>query len=494
MPDREEPPGHSRDDILDTPAAGPAAVRGGALRVGGYLIGVLASTLSAALLFRHLGVADTGRYVTALSLVAIVGTVSDFGLTGVGLRELASRPPSQRWALARDLLGLRITLTVVGGIAAIGIAWIAYSPEMAAGVAIANVGLLLLVTQDNFAIPMTIWLRLGWVAALELMRQLLTVLLTVVLVLLGARVLPFLGMSIPVGVVVLAVTVVLVRGTRKLAPTFSWQRWRTFTAAMLPYSLAVAAGALYLRVGVFIVSGLSNATQLGYFSASFRIIEVLTLVPGLLVGSAFPIFVRAAQDSHDRLGYALGRVFDVSLIVGVWVAVAIAVGAPLAIRVIGGAHFKPAAPILALQGVALGALFVSAVWSFGLLSLGVYRQILVVNLSLLVVNAAIVAVLVPLDGARGAAIGTAVAEVMSAFVQAFVVIHGRPQLRPSLRILPRVTLAAAAGLTPLLLSGAPTIARLVLSILLFGAVLLFTRALPRELLDLLPRARPSQSS
>jgi hypothetical protein len=83
---------------------------------------------------------------------------------------------------------------------------------------------------------------------------------------------------------------------------------------------------------------------------------------------------------------------------------------------------------------------------------------------------------------------------MSAFVQAFVVIHGRPQLRPSLRILPRVTLAAAAGLTPPLLSGAPTIARLVLSILLFGAVLLFTRALPRELLDLLPRARPSQSS
>jgi O-antigen/teichoic acid export membrane protein len=320
------------------------------LRVGGYIVGALVSVLSAALLFRHLGVRDTGRYVTALSLVAIVGSLSDLGLTAVGVRELSRRPPGERWALAKDLLGLRIILTVAGSAAVIGIAWAAYSVTLADGVALACVGLLLQATQDNFALPLVVDLRLAWVSALDLARQLLTTMLTVALVLLGATLVPFLGISIPVGAVVLVATVRLVRGTRSLAPTFSVRRWRKFMRAMLPYSAATAASALYFRVSILLVSALSTGAQLGYFSASFRIIEVLTLVPALLASSAFPIFARAARDDHERLGYALSRVFDVSVIVGAWVAVSTAVGAPLAIAIIGGPKFQPAVSVLAIQG------------------------------------------------------------------------------------------------------------------------------------------------
>jgi O-antigen/teichoic acid export membrane protein len=459
------------------------------MRVGGYLAGALVSAVSAALLFRHLGVVDTGRYVTAMSLVAIVAALSDLGLTAVGVREIATRPAHERWSLARDLLGLRITLTVLGGVTMVAIAWVAYSSTLAAGVALASLGLLLQASQDNLAMPLIVGLRLGWVSALDFGRQLLTTLATLALVAAGARLLPFLGTSIPIGMVVLAATAALVRGTRSLMPSFSLRRWRSFVAAMLPYAVAVAAAALYFRVSILLVSALSNAVQLGYFSASFRIIEVLTLVPGLLASSAFPIFARAAHEDHERLGYALGRVYEVSVIVGSWVAVSIAVGAPLAISIIGGAPFKPAAPVLAIQGVGLGAMFVTAVWANGLLSLGLYRQILAINLLALLVNGVLVSALIPLDGSRGAALGTAVAELFAALVQGLAVVRGRPNLRPSARILPRVAIASALGLTPLALTGAgvPTIARVALSSALFGAALLALRALPPELSDLIPR-------
>src|SRR5438105_3581827 len=120
-------------DVLSTPAAGPAAVRGGALRVGGYVLGALASAGSAALLFRHLGVVEIGRYVTAMSLVAIVAALSDLGLTAVGIREIAARSGRERWALAQDLLGLRIVLTVAGVAAMTAITAAAYSGMLAAG-------------------------------------------------------------------------------------------------------------------------------------------------------------------------------------------------------------------------------------------------------------------------------------------------------------------------------------------------------------------------
>jgi O-antigen/teichoic acid export membrane protein len=474
--------------VLSTSAAGPAAVRGGALRVGGYFAGALVSAVSAALLFRHLGVVDTGRYVTVVSLVAIVGAVSDLGLTAVGVREIATRPEDERWRLARDLLGLRITLTVLGTALMTAVAWVAYSGTLAAGVALAGTGLLLQAMQDNFALPLVVGLRLGWVSVLDFSRQLLTTLTMVLLVLLGARLLPFLGIPIPVGLVVMAATVALVRGTRSLVPTFSLRRWHEFAGVMLPYAAAVAASALYFRVSILLVSALSSSTQLGYFSASFRIIEVLTIVPGLLASSAFPIFARAARDDHERLGYALGRVYEVALIVGAWVAVSIAVGAPLAIKVIGGAAFRPAVPVLALQGVGLGAMFVSVVWGNGLLSLGLYRQILAISVAALLLNAALVAALIPLDGSRGAAIGTACAEIVAAIVQALAVARGRPKLRPSARIVPRVALAAAVACAPLALSplGVPTIVALILSSALFAGALLALRAFPAELLDLLP--------
>jgi O-antigen/teichoic acid export membrane protein len=476
----------SGPDVLSSSAAGPAAVRGGALRVGGYFVGTLVSVFSAALLFRHLGVRDTGRYVTALSLTSIVAALSDLGLTAVGVRELSTRPREERWLLARDLLGLRITLTLIGGTVVTAIAFAAYTSTLAVGVALACVGLLLQATQDNLSLPLVIDLRLGWVAALDLARQLLSTAFTVALVLAGASLVAFLGMSIPLGAILLAATYALVRGVRALAPTFSLRRWRTFTRTMLPYSAAVAASALYFRVSILLVSALSTGIQLGYFSASFRVIEVLTVVPTLLVSSAFPIFARAARDDHDRLGYAVGRVFEASLLVGAWAAVSIAVGAPLAIAIVGGAKFAPAASVLAVQGVALAAMFVSLVWANALLSLGLYRLILVINVSTLVLNGALVSVLVPLDGARGAAIGTALAEIATAVLQAIAVVRRRPQMRPSLRSIPFVAIATGAGLLPIALTGLPVIVRLLISSVLFVGVILATGAFPPELRDLVP--------
>ena len=432
---------------------------------------------------------DTGQYVTALSLVAILAALSDLGLTAVGVRELSRRPPAERWSLARDLLGLRITLTLVGTVVLVAIAWFAYSPTLAAGVALACVGLLLQATQDNFALPLVVGLRLGTVSALDLSRQLLTTALVILLVLAGASLVPFLGISIPVGAVILLATALLVRGTRSLKPAFSFSRWRRFLSPMLPYSAAVAASSLYFRVSILLVSVLGTAVELGYFSASYRIIEVLTAVPALLVGSALPIIARAGRDDHDRLGYALGRLFEVSLIIGAWVAVSIAIGAPLAIAIVGGPTFKPADTVLALQGVGLGAMFVSLVWANGLLGLGLYRQILAISVGGLLFTGAIVTVLILLDGAQGAAIGTSTGEIVLAVVQCLAVVRSRPQLRPSLRVAPGVALAAALGLVPLALTGIPVIARLAISTALFALALLITRAYPPELIELLPGLR-----
>src|ERR1700730_5104760 len=112
--------------LLSTSEAGPAAVRGGALRISSFLAGALISVGTAALLFRHLGVVSTGRYTTALSLSAVVTGFTDLGLTAIGMRELSVLKGAERASLARNLLGIRLVLTVLGVIVLSAFAFLAY--------------------------------------------------------------------------------------------------------------------------------------------------------------------------------------------------------------------------------------------------------------------------------------------------------------------------------------------------------------------------------
>ena len=114
------------EDLLGTPAAGSAAVRGGALRAAAFLVSSAVGVLTAALLFRHLGVADTGKYTLAIVLSAVVTGLTDLGLTAVGIRELTVLHATERALFSRNLLGLRLLLTTVGVIGITIFAFIVY--------------------------------------------------------------------------------------------------------------------------------------------------------------------------------------------------------------------------------------------------------------------------------------------------------------------------------------------------------------------------------
>jgi O-antigen/teichoic acid export membrane protein len=480
---------------LDSVTAGPAAIRGGALRVAGYVVGSVLAAGSAALLFRHLGVVDTGRYVTAISIVAIVGGLSDLGLTAIGVRELSVREGPARDRLAADLLGLRLVITVAGLLVAVAFTLVAgYGSVLVSGVVLAGTALMAQSVQATLAMSLMSALRLGWVTAADVLRQILQAGIIVALVVAGAGLLAVWSAAIPATLAALVVTVVLVRGSVPLRPTFGREEWRALLRSVLPYSVAVAAASLYFRLAIILVSLMASARELGYFGASFRIIEVLMVIPGLLLGAAFPIFARAAHNDRERLAYAVGRVFDVSLIAGAWFAICLALGAPLGLELIGGSKFAPASEILAIQGLALGGTFVGAVWANALLSLGRHRDILALNVGALLLGAPLVAALVALDGARGAATATAVVEVVLPVCAGALLRRRDPAVFPTLVVLPRVAVAAGIALVPWFITGLTPGVRVLAASFIFAVLLTVLGAVPAELRDELRRERKRQPS
>ena len=126
-----------------------------------------------------------------------------------------------------------------------------------------------------------------------------------------------------------------------------------------------------------------------------------------MVGGALPLLARAARDDRERLSYALQRIFEVSLILGVAAALGMLAGADFVIEVIAGPKYAGSVVPLQLLGVAMIPSFVIAGWSFAMLSLERYKGLLLANLAALLVSCCSTAVLASAHGARGSAVASA---------------------------------------------------------------------------------------
>lgn len=474
-------------DVLDTSAAGGLIVRGGALRFASYVGVVGLSVVSAALLTRYLGVARFGEYTTVISLVSIVSSVTDAGMSSLGTREFAVREGRDRDELISDLLALRMTLTLVGVVFATVFALLAdWDAALVAGTFTAALSVVGLVLQHTLSIPLTTKLRLGALSGLDLARQAITVALFVVLILAGASVFFLLAVSLFVNVLLVPATARLVRGEISLRLSVHPRKWVSLLRLTVYFSLAAAASTVYLYIAQILTSLMASSHQSGLFAAAFRVFIVIAAVPGMLASGALPLLARAARDDRERLGYALQRTFEVTLIIGVAAAIGLLGGARLVIAVVAGAKFVQAVEVLQIEGLALIASFVLAGWGFGLLSLHRHREMLFANLVALAVSAGLTALLVQSHGARGAALASVCGETVLALIYLAALVRSGRQFRPKLGVAGKVALCAAPAAVVALVPDLSKLIQPLAALAVFAAMIVITRAIPAELEDLLP--------
>lgn len=467
-------------EVLDTPAAGGRVIRGGVMRMVGYTAGVLLGLLSASLLTRHLGVDDFGKYVVVTSLVAIVAGLTDAGLATIAAREFATRQESERNRLLANVLGIRVAIASLGAVFATGFAIVAgYERVIILGTLLAGIGLVLATAQQTLVVPLGVSLRLGWVSGIDFLRQAAFVALVVVLVMADAGLLALLAATIPVSALVLATVAYLIRGTVPLLPAFDWEEWAKVLRLTGSYAAAAAVGTFYTSAVVVVTSLVGTGADTGHLGAAFRIFNILGAIPILLVSSAFPVFARAARGDLERLEYALKRVVDIALLVGTWMALATVFGARVAIEVVAGDDYRPAVPVLQIEGGVLVASFIAIACAFALVSLHRHRVLLVGNAIALATGVLLTVALVPEFGAKGAAVATLVAELELAIV--YLVVLFRPgAFELELGTVAKVAIAAAAAVAVGVLAPFGDVLLLFAVSFVYWVVLWLVRGIPSE--------------
>lgn len=468
-------------DVLSTSEAGPAVVRGGLVRVVGYVTGVLLSVGSAALLFRHLGVAAGGSYVLVVSIVTIAIGVTEGGLGVLGVRELVRHTGEEGAARLRALLGLRIVLSVAGIAIACGYAAVAgLSGRLVLGTAIAGVASLVQGVHAVLSALLQAQMRFTAVTVADLSRMVANTVAIVVLVAAGAGLVSFFAALVFAAACGLVVCVIYIEPALRARPALDLARSRELFGLAGPYVIATAVSVLYLRAGLLLLDWLTDPHETGLYGISFRVIEVAGTVPSLLVGAAFPLFAHTAVDDPERLRYGVQRTLEASVALGGLGAVCLAVGAPAVIEIVGGPRFAAADAVLRWHGIALWGTFAAQPLGYALLALGRTRGLLAMTV---VALAACIGSSIPLAlaaGAPGAAAGAAIAE-WALFATAAVALQRAGGPRLELLRLWRVPAAAAIGVLPILVL--PALPAAAAGAVLYVAVLWRLGGIPEELLS-----------
>lgn len=476
------------ESVLGAPTAGGRAIRGSALRIGSFAGQLALSLIAVPLMVRHLGAADYGRYVTVSAIVFIISGITEGGLMWLGVRHYVTLQGAERERYLRSLSGLRLVLTTLGLLAGVAFTLLTHADsDVVVGTAVVGLGSLLLLVQTTYSVPLQAELRFGAMSAVDLLRQLALTAAVVALVLAGAGLVPFYWANVVSGAVVLVATLALVRRqVATLRPAFDLRTWRAMAHEVLPYGLAAAVGVIYFRFAVVIMSYIATPVETGVYATAFRIVETITGIPWIAVATGFPILVHAAGRDEGRMRYALQRMFEAATLAGVGLALAIALGAQFAIDVVAGPGFEESVPVLRLQGLAMITVFLVATWSFGLLSLRRYRDLLIANALAAVVAAGATFALVPPLGAEGAAIATVAGEGALAVAYVVALIRADRRMLPRFGFLWKVLLAAAAGALAALLP-VGSLAAALIGTAVYAVVAFALRAIPQELVQALRR-------
>jgi len=405
------------------------------------ILGKVASTslglLIVVILTRSLGRENYGVLTFASVFVTMFGTLADWGITLITVRE-ASRGGNQAKEIIGNVLVIRLILAAVAAVAAVAaIHLLPYSPMIRFLVALNSLVLIALSIKTSFQIIFNVKLAMHNWAISEFSANALTIFLILFLVKTGLSlegiVVAYLAGD------VLAAVVAAFLGYRLLPLRYSLVAKTTkfLLLESLPMGAILVVFTIYNRIDTVILSLFKGNGAVGLYGIAYRVYEVLVLGAAYFANAVLPLISRLAKDDHKRLGEVYRRCFVVLLLMGLAVAIGNLLLAPLAVMILGGNDFVEAVVPLRILSLALLVSYFNHINGYTLIALGRQWQSFFIAIAALSVNVGLNLWLIPYFSYNGAAAVTFVTEGMI-LVFSLVIIKREVGVLPAFSDIPLV--------------------------------------------------------
>lgn len=213
---------------------------------------------------------------------------------------------------------------------------------------------------------------------------------------------------------------VLYSATRKyvgLQIRFNSDGFKTIVVASLPYCINYVALGIYSKIGVTILSALTNDKEVGWLGAATNITFIIFLFVPILRSVLMPMGARIAQDSTAALNKTLLATIRIVLMVTVPMAALLALNASVIIEHIYTNSFESSIRSLQIISPLIPLSFSCTISGIYLIQLGKVWTVAKLSVAALAVNLILNALLIPplyqLFGDGGGGIATALSLVIT---------------------------------------------------------------------------------
>ncbi|MFA7575155.1 MAG: flippase [Arcobacteraceae bacterium] len=356
---------------------------------------------------RYLGAEGFGVFSFALAFTSIFGVLVDLGLNSLTVREIA-RSKSLTGKYLGNISVMKIILSAFTFVlVVITINIFGYSQETNKVVYLFALYVIITSFTNMFY---------AFFQAYEKMEyQSIGQVLTSFLILSGAlwaiskelNVISFAFVYFIVSVIILAYNGLVYLyhfGLSKLE--IDWDFWKPTIKYALPFFLSAVVDIIAFKIDIVMLSKLKGDIVVGWYSAAYRLIEVLFFIPATIAGALYPVLSNAYISSQDSLRLMYKQSFKYLIIIGLPIAVATTILAPKIILFIYKSEFLNSVIVLQIIIWTIPIIFLTYI--FGTILASMDQQVLVLKINFLgmILNITINFLLIPKFSYIGASVAT----------------------------------------------------------------------------------------
>lgn len=407
------------------------------VQMAGKVASTTLGVLIVIILTRYLGREGYGLVVFSSVFVTLFGSVADWGMTLITVREA-----SKNSVLAHEIIGnvlvIRLILATLAAAAAIVVIFLLPQPPLVRIlVAINAITLIALSLKTSFQMIFNVKLQMQNWAISELTANGLTILLIVLFVWFRAGIVEIILAFMAGDFLAAAVAARL--GYRLLPLSYSLvhKATRFLLLESLPMGAILAIFTIYNRMDTIILQYFKGSEAVGLYGVAYRVFEVLVLGAAYFANSIFPLISNLAGKNNAKLADVYRKSFVILLFLGVLVAVANYFLAPLAVAILGGQEFTASVMPLRILSLALIVSYFNHLNGYTLIALGRQWYSLAIAVIALVVNVSLNWVFIPIYSFQAAAFITFITEGLIVLLS-LLVLHRQIGLTPPFLAIPAV--------------------------------------------------------
>lgn len=357
-------------------------------------------------LAKYIGTSDFGTYSFVFAFIFLFNMLPTLGINKVLVREIAGNQNVTEKVVGNALV-IRILLSSLAILlAAVAINALHYPDSTKILVYIASLTILFSSLRLTFETVFTAHLKMKYSEISAVAGKATSAFLVLLIIFLkGELIHIIIAITFSVSVDLLIIFIYFKKlGRPGLAFDIATAK-KIFTAS-LPLALAIFVSMLYSKVDVIMLSIMKTSSDVGIYSAAFKLTESLNIIPMSIVASLFPLMTRYYNNSEKAFKSVYENGFRLMLTISLPMAVIVVLFSDNIIQFIFGSDFSKSSNVLLILICAEAFTFMQILFNNVAISMKKEMIIVYICLTMGIANILLNYLLIPQYSYIGASIAT----------------------------------------------------------------------------------------